>query len=65
MGWGVTFWDGVVGNGLGCYFPGWGGSVRNGMLLSGVSVSIWDRVLVNGIVCSFIGCVSKWDEMFV
>ena len=39
-------------NGMGCYFPGWG-------------VSIWDRVLVNGIECSYIGCVSKQDGLLV
>ena len=35
---GVSIRDGVLVNGMGCYFPGWG-------------VSIWDGVLVNGIEC--------------
>ena len=43
---------------MGYYFPGWGVSIRDGVLvhgmvcyLSGWSVSIWDGVLVNGIEC--------------
>ena len=34
----VSIHDGVLVNGMACYFPGWG-------------VSIWDGVLVNGIEC--------------
>ena len=48
----------MLDNGLGCYFPGWGVSVRNGVLINGMGiyfpgwgVSIWDRVLVNCIEC--------------
>ena len=59
-------------NGLGCYFPGWGVSVQNGVLVNGMEsyflgwgVSIWVRVLVNGIECSYIRCVSKQDRLLV
>ena len=38
MRWSVSIGDGVLVNGMGCYFPEWG-------------VSIWDGVLVNGIEC--------------
>ena len=38
MGWSVCKQDGVLVNGMGCYFPGWG-------------VSIWDGVVVNGFDC--------------
>ena len=41
-----------------CYFPGWGVSKRDGVLVNGMGyyfpgwgVSIWDGVLVNGIEC--------------
>ena len=41
---------------MGCYFPGWGVSIRDGVLVNGMGcyflgwgVSIWDGVLVNGI----------------
>ena len=34
----VSIQDGVLVNGMGCYFSGWG-------------ISIWDRVLLNGIEC--------------
>ena len=37
-GMGVSKRDGVLVNGMGCYFPGWG-------------VSIWDGVVVNGFEC--------------
>ena len=30
MGWGVTFRDGVLVNGIGFYFPEWGVSKREG-----------------------------------
>ena len=60
----------MVGNGLGYYFPGWGVSVRNGVLVNGMGfyfpgwgVTLWDKVLVNGIECSYIGCVSKQDGL--
>ena len=40
-------------NGMGCYFPGWGVSKRDGDLVNGMGcyfpgwvVSIWDEVLV-------------------
>ena len=43
---------------MGCYFPGWGVSVRDGVLVNGMGyyfpawgVSIWDGVLVNWIEC--------------
>ena len=36
MEWGVTFRDGVLVNGMGCYFLGWGVSKRVGVLLSGM-----------------------------
>ena len=43
---------------MGCYFPGWGVSIRDGVLVNGMGdyvprwgVSIWDRVLVNWIEC--------------
>ena len=43
---------------MGCYFPGWGVSIRNGVLVNGMGdyvpgwgVSIWDGVLVNWIEC--------------
>ena len=45
-------------NELGCYFPGWGVSIRDGVLVNvmgfyfpGWGVSISDGVLVNGIEC--------------
>ena len=41
---------------MGCYFPKWGVSKRDGVLVNGMGcylpgwgVSIWDAVLVNGI----------------
>ena len=41
-----------------CYFPGWGISLRDGVLVNGLGyyfpglgVRIWDGVLVNGIQC--------------
>ena len=41
-----------------CYFPGWGISIRDGVLVNGVGcyfpglgISKWDGVLVNGIEC--------------
>ena len=37
-GWSVSLRDGVLVNGMGCFFSDWG-------------VSIWDGVLVNGIEC--------------
>ena len=37
-GWGISKRDGVLVNGMGCYFPGLG-------------VSNWDGVLVNRIEC--------------
>ena len=37
-GWGISIRDGVLVNGMGCYFPGLG-------------VSNWDGVLVNRIEC--------------
>ena len=52
--------DGVLVNGMGCYFPGWGVSIRDGVLVKvkGMGcyfprwgISIWDGVLVNGIEC--------------
>ena len=43
---------------MGCYFPGWGVSIRDGVLVNGIGfyfpgwgVYIWDRVLVYGIMC--------------
>ena len=43
---------------MGCYFPGWGISIRVGVLVNemgcyftGLGVSKWDGVLVNGIQC--------------
>ena len=43
---------------MGCYFPGWGVSIRDGVLVNGMGYyfpgwggSIWDGVLVNGIEC--------------
>ena len=35
-GWGVSKRDGVLVNGMGCYFQGWVVSKRNGVLLSGM-----------------------------
>ena len=41
---------------MGCYFPGWGVSIRDVVLVNrmgcyfpGWGVSVWDGVLVNGI----------------
>ena len=43
-------------NAMGCYYPGWGVSIRDGVLVNGMGcyfpewgVSIWVGVLVNGI----------------
>ena len=43
---------------MGCYFPGWGISIRDGVLVNGMGyyfpglgVSKWGGVLVNGIEC--------------
>ena len=43
-------------NQMGCYYPGWGVSIRDGVLVNGMGcyfpewgVSIWVGVLVNGI----------------
>ena len=43
---------------MGFYFPGWGVSKRDGVLVNGIEcyfpgrgVSIWDGVLVNWIEC--------------
>ena len=43
---------------MGYNFPGWGVSIRDGVLVNGMGyyfpewgVSIWDGVLVNGIEC--------------
>ena len=40
-------------NGMGCYFPGWGVSIRDGVLVNGMGcyspgwgVSIWNEVFV-------------------
>ena len=41
---------------MGCYFPGWSVSIRDGVLVNGMGCyfpgwggSIWDGVLVNGL----------------
>ena len=43
---------------MGYYFPGWGVSIRDGVLVNGMGDyfpgwggSLWDGVLVNGIEC--------------
>ena len=43
---------------MGCYFPGWAVSIRDGVCVNGMGsyfqercVSIWDGVLVNGNEC--------------
>ena len=43
---------------MGCYFPGWDVSIRDGVLVKEMGsffpesgVNIWGRVLVNGIEC--------------
>ena len=43
---------------MGCYFPGLGVSIREGVLVNGMEyyfpgwgVSLWDGVLVNGMGC--------------
>ena len=32
----MTFRDGMLVNGMGCYFPGWGVSIRDGVLVNGM-----------------------------
>ena len=36
MGWCVSKPDGMLVNIMGCYFPGWSGSIRVGMLVNGI-----------------------------
>ena len=48
---GFSIQDGVLVNGLWCYYPGWGVSKRDGVLHSGCGVSKRDGVLVYGMGC--------------
>ena len=34
--WGVSKRDGMLVNGMGCYFPGWGVCIRDGVLVNGI-----------------------------
>ena len=38
-------------NGMGCYFPGWGVSIRDGVLVNGIGCYFRDGVLVYGMEC--------------
>ena len=54
-GWGVSKRDGVLGNGMACYFPGWGVVKGIWCYLTGWGVSVRVGVLVNGMGCNFPG----------
>ena len=47
----LLFRDGVFINEMVCYFPGWGVSKRDGILVNGMGVTFRDGVLVNGMGC--------------
>ena len=47
--WGVIKRDGVLVNRMGCYFPGWSVSLRDGVLELGVTFR--DGALIYGIGC--------------
>ena len=38
-------------NGMGCYFPGWGGSIRDGVVINGMGCYFlgWGVIICDGV----------------